>query len=39
VESGVLNPIVTTVPFERAGEALAEVQTGHARGKIVLDLT
>jgi NADPH:quinone reductase-like Zn-dependent oxidoreductase len=34
---GVLTPQVTgTFPLERAPEALREVETGHARGKIVI---
>jgi len=38
VEAGVLNPFVTTRPFDRAAEALAEVQAGHVRGKLVLEV-
>lgn len=37
-EASVLNPIVTTRPFEQVAEALAEVQAGHATGKIVLEV-
>ncbi|HEY2286734.1 MAG TPA: zinc-binding dehydrogenase, partial [Streptosporangiaceae bacterium] len=34
---GVLSPHVTaTFPLERAADALREVETGHARGKIVI---
>ncbi|WP_431681821.1 NADP-dependent oxidoreductase [Kitasatospora sp. KL5] len=37
VESGALDPRVTaTYPLDRAAEALAEVESGHARGKLVL---
>jgi NADPH:quinone reductase-like Zn-dependent oxidoreductase len=39
VEAGVLNPIVTTRPFDRAAEALAEVQTGRTLGEIVLEMS
>jgi len=39
VETGVLNPIVTTLPFDRAAEALAKVQAGHNLGKIVLEMS
>ncbi|KQX64029.1 NADP-dependent oxidoreductase [Streptomyces sp. Root1310] len=36
---GELNPQVTlTFPLERAGEALREVESGHARGKVVLEI-
>ena len=39
VESGALDPVVTSVlPFDRAGDALALVETGHARGKVVLEM-
>ncbi|MFD9130271.1 NADP-dependent oxidoreductase [Kitasatospora sp. NPDC059571] len=37
VATGALDPRVTaTYPLERAAEALAEVESGHARGKLVL---
>ncbi|MEH0581087.1 NADP-dependent oxidoreductase [Streptomyces sp. B21-108] len=39
VVRGALNPHVTlTLPLERAGEALREVENGHARGKVVLEI-
>jgi NADPH:quinone reductase-like Zn-dependent oxidoreductase len=39
VVSGDLNPLVTrTVPLDRAAEALREVEGGHARGKIVVEV-
>ncbi|WP_372481814.1 MULTISPECIES: zinc-binding dehydrogenase [Streptomyces] len=39
VVRGELNPQVTlTFPRERAGEALREVESGHARGKVVLEI-
>ncbi|MDQ0579183.1 NADP-dependent oxidoreductase [Streptomyces rishiriensis] len=39
VVRGDLNPHVTlTFPLERAGEALREVESGHARGKVVLEI-
>ena len=37
VVRGVLDPCVTaTYPLERAADALAEVQTGHVTGKVVI---
>lgn len=37
VSAGTLDPHVEqTFPLSRAGEALAEVKSGHARGKIVI---
>lgn len=37
---GVLDPGVTDVrPFEQAGEALAVVETGHARGKVAIEVS
>jgi NADPH:quinone reductase-like Zn-dependent oxidoreductase len=37
--SGALNPFVTAVfPLDQAAEALAAVETGHAQGKIVLQV-
>ncbi|MDR6975318.1 NADPH:quinone reductase-like Zn-dependent oxidoreductase [Streptomyces sp. 3330] len=39
VVRGDLDPQVTlTFPLERAGEALREVESGHARGKVVLEI-
>ncbi|WP_329213688.1 NADP-dependent oxidoreductase [Streptomyces sp. NBC_01485] len=39
VVRGDLNPHVTlTLPLERAAEALHEVESGHARGKVVLEV-
>jgi len=39
VAAGSLDPKVTEVlPFEQAGEALALVESGHARGKVVLEI-
>ena len=39
VESGSLDPSVAAVfPLERAGEALALVESGHAQGKVVLEV-
>lgn len=40
VASGGLDPHITAgYPLERAGEALAEVESGHARGKLVLEIS
>jgi NADPH:quinone reductase-like Zn-dependent oxidoreductase len=40
VESGVIRPIVDKVfPFEKAGDALAYVETGRAKGKVVIAVT
>jgi NADPH:quinone reductase-like Zn-dependent oxidoreductase len=37
IESGVIRPVVDKVfPFERTAEALAYVETGRARGKVVI---
>ncbi len=37
IESGVIRPVVDKVfPFERAGDALAYVETGRAKGKVVI---
>jgi NADPH:quinone reductase-like Zn-dependent oxidoreductase len=37
--SGTLNPFVTAVfPLDQAGEALSAIETGHAQGKIVLQV-
>jgi NADPH:quinone reductase-like Zn-dependent oxidoreductase len=39
-ETGALNPHVTKAyPFDRAADALAEVEGGHARGKIVIEMS
>ncbi|MEV5408906.1 NADP-dependent oxidoreductase [Thermopolyspora sp. NPDC052614] len=40
VVEGVLRPYVTeTFPLDRAGEALRKVEDGHARGKIVIEVS
>ena len=37
IESGVIRPVVDKVfPFERTGDALAYVETGRAKGKVVI---
>jgi len=36
IDTPLFIPIVRTYPLAEAGEALAQLQTGHARGKIVL---
>jgi NADPH:quinone reductase-like Zn-dependent oxidoreductase len=39
VKSGAFNPFVTEVfPFERAGDAMRLVESGHATGKVVLEM-
>ena len=39
IESGVIRPVVDKVfPFEKAGDALAYVETGRAKGKVVIAL-
>jgi NADPH:quinone reductase-like Zn-dependent oxidoreductase len=39
VENGVLDPMVTqTFPLDQAAQALAAVETGHATGKVVLEI-
>jgi NADPH:quinone reductase-like Zn-dependent oxidoreductase len=39
VENGSLQPSVSAVfPFDKAREALAEVESGHAQGKVVLEI-
>ena len=40
IESGAIRPVVDKVfPFEKTGEALAYVETGRARGKIVIAIS
>ena len=40
IESGVIRPVVDKVfPFEKTGDALAYVETGHAKGKVVITVT
>jgi NADPH:quinone reductase-like Zn-dependent oxidoreductase len=40
VERGLVDPHVTaTYPLDRAGEAIAAVETGHATGKIVVEMS
>jgi len=37
IEAGVIRPVVDKVfPFERTGDALAYVETGRAKGKVVI---
>jgi NADPH:quinone reductase-like Zn-dependent oxidoreductase len=37
IESGVIRPVIDKVfPFERTGDALAYVETGRAKGKVVI---
>ena len=39
IESGVIRPVVDKIfPFEKTGEALAYVETGRAKGKVVIAL-
>lgn len=39
VEAGVINPVVDKVfPFEKTGEALSYVETGRAKGKVVIEV-
>ncbi|MNY65160.1 hypothetical protein D3C86_2023840 [compost metagenome] len=39
IESGAIHPVVDRVfPFPDTGEALAYVQNGHAKGKVVVRL-
>ncbi|MEX2742017.1 NADP-dependent oxidoreductase [Rhizobium mongolense] len=39
IESGVIRPVVDQVfPFEKTGDALAYVETGRARGKVVVTM-
>jgi NADPH:quinone reductase-like Zn-dependent oxidoreductase len=39
IEGGVIKPVVDKVfPFEKTGEALAYVETGRAKGKIVIEV-
>lgn len=40
VVAGAFAPTITaTYPFERVAEALAEVEGGHARGKVVIQMS
>ena len=40
IESGVIRPVVDKVfPFEKTGDALAYVETGRAKGKVVITVT
>ncbi len=40
VDSGVIRPVVDRVfPFSKANEAMAYVETGRAKGKVVVDVT
>jgi NADPH:quinone reductase-like Zn-dependent oxidoreductase len=40
VESGIIKPVVDQVfPFEKTGEALAYVETGRAKGKVVIKVS
>ena len=37
IESGLIRPVVDKVfPFEKTGDALAYVETGRAKGKVVI---
>jgi len=39
IESGVIRPVVDKeFPFEKTMEALAYVETGHAKGKVVINV-
>lgn len=39
VESGVITPVIDTVyPFANTAEALAHVQRGRAKGKVVIQM-
>jgi NADPH:quinone reductase-like Zn-dependent oxidoreductase len=39
IDGGVIKPVVDKVfPFEKTGEALAYVETGRARGKVVIEV-
>ena len=39
IESGVIRPVVDKVfPFEKTGDALAYVETGRAKGKVVISV-
>jgi NADPH:quinone reductase-like Zn-dependent oxidoreductase len=39
IESGAIKPVVDQVfPFEKTGDALAYVETGRARGKVVIEV-
>jgi NADPH:quinone reductase-like Zn-dependent oxidoreductase len=40
IESGVIRPIVDKVfPFEQTNDALAYIETGRAKGKVVITVT
>jgi NADPH:quinone reductase-like Zn-dependent oxidoreductase len=39
IESGVIRPVIDKVyPFEKTGDALAYVETGRAKGKVVIEV-
>ena len=39
IEASVIHPVVDEVfPFAKAGDALAYVETGRAKGKVVIEL-
>ncbi len=39
IEQGVIRPVVDKVfPFEKTGDALAYVETGRAKGKVVIEV-
>ncbi len=39
VAAGTLDPQISArYPLDRAAEAIAEVETGHARGKLILEM-
>ena len=39
IQSGVIRPVSDRVfPFEKSGEALAYVETGRAKGKVVIGI-
>ena len=39
IEFGVIKPVIDKVfPFEQTNEAMAYVETGHAKGKVVVKL-
>ena len=40
IQYGLVDPtVLTTYPLQRAGDALAHVEGGHTRGKVVLEIT